>query len=236
MSSETPPQIALVSSGRMGPGVVHRRLSPPESDTCFWHLGTLFLSSDPQAQGQESSLQSAGPQLSLPGPPSASASPTTPLGPSPLTSNLDEQSFCHGEEPVQSAAPSDFSFFSSFYHQSFRRHRPLVPSTPVSRLLFASTSFLCMLGLQAPSMRAKSIQLCLTLCNPIDIAHEAPLSMGFSQQEYWSGLPCPPPGDLSEPGIKPSSFMSPALAGRFLTTSTPLQYFCLENPMDRGAW
>ena len=47
------------------------------------------------------------------------------------------------------------------------------------------------------------------------VAHQAPLSMGFSRQEYWSGLPCPPPGDLPNPGIKPMSLMSPALAGRY---------------------
>ena len=50
-------------------------------------------------------------------------------------------------------------------------------------------------------------------------AHQAPLSMGFSMQEYWSGLPCPPTGDLPDPRIEPSSFMSPALAGGFFTTS-----------------
>ena len=44
--------------------------------------------------------------------------------------------------------------------------------------------------------------------------------MEFSRQEYWSGLPCPPPGDLPIPGIEPSSLMSPALAGGFFTTST----------------
>ena len=42
--------------------------------------------------------------------------------------------------------------------------------------------------------------------------------MGFSRQEYWSGLPCPPPGDLPDPGIEPSSLASPALAGGFFTT------------------
>ena len=42
--------------------------------------------------------------------------------------------------------------------------------------------------------------------------------MGFSRQEYWSGLSCPPPGDLSDPGVEPSPLMSPALAGGFLTT------------------
>ena len=53
------------------------------------------------------------------------------------------------------------------------------------------------------------------------IACQAPLSMGFSRQEYWSGLPCPPPGDLSDPGIEPMSLASPALAGRFFTTEPP---------------
>ena len=48
------------------------------------------------------------------------------------------------------------------------------------------------------------------------IAHQALLSMGFSRQEYRSGLPCPPPGAVPNPWIKP---MSPALAGRFFTTS-----------------
>ena len=43
--------------------------------------------------------------------------------------------------------------------------------------------------------------------------------MGFSRQEYWSGLPCPPPGDLPHPGIEPGSLTSPALADRFFTTS-----------------
>ena len=55
---------------------------------------------------------------------------------------------------------------------------------------------------------------------PWTVAHQAPLSMGFSRQEYWSGLQFPPPGDLPNTGIKPASLMSPALAGRFFTTST----------------
>ena len=46
---------------------------------------------------------------------------------------------------------------------------------------------------------------------PWTVAHQAPLSMGFSRQEYWSGLPYPSPGDLPNPGIEPSSPMSPAL-------------------------
>ena len=50
------------------------------------------------------------------------------------------------------------------------------------------------------------------------VAHQAPLSLGFSRQEYQSGLPCPPPGDLPDPGIEPRSLTSPALAGGIFTT------------------
>ena len=52
------------------------------------------------------------------------------------------------------------------------------------------------------------------------VAHEAPLCMGFSRQEYWSGLLYPPPGDLHDPVIKSVSLTSSALAGRFFTTRT----------------
>ena len=68
-------------------------------------------------------------------------------------------------------------------------------------------------------LHAKSLQQCLTLCKPITVAHQAPLSMGFSRQEYWSGFQCSPPGNLPNSGIKPTSLMSPTLAGRFFTTS-----------------
>ena len=52
------------------------------------------------------------------------------------------------------------------------------------------------------------------------LARRVPLSMGFSRHDYWNGLPCPPPRDLSDPGIKPVSLTSPALAGGFFTTNT----------------
>ena len=61
----------------------------------------------------------------------------------------------------------------------------------------------------------KVTQLCLTLCNPMYWG----LSMDFPKQEYWSGLPGPPPGDLPNPGIEPMSLISPASAGGFFTTS-----------------
>ena len=53
------------------------------------------------------------------------------------------------------------------------------------------------------------------------VAGQAPLPMGFCRQEYWSGLPCPPPGELPDPGNEPASFTSPALAGGFFTASAP---------------
>ena len=60
------------------------------------------------------------------------------------------------------------------------------------------------------------VQLFVTLWTA---AHQGPLSMGFSRQEYWSGLPCPAPGDLPDPGINPVSPTSPALLGGIFTTS-----------------
>ena len=62
-------------------------------------------------------------------------------------------------------------------------------------------------------------KLCLTLVTPWTVACQAPLSMGFPRQEYWSRLPFPPPADLPDPVIEPAS---PALAGRFFT-SEPLE-------------
>ena len=62
-------------------------------------------------------------------------------------------------------------------------------------------------------------QSCPALRGPMNyIARQAPLSVGFSRQEYWSGLPFPPPGDLPDPGIEPRS---PTVAGRFFTTEPP---------------
>ena len=58
---------------------------------------------------------------------------------------------------------------------------------------------------------------------PWTVACQAPLSVGFSRQEYWSGLPYPPPGDLPDLGIKPTSLMSPALAGGFFTTRATIR-------------
>ena len=56
---------------------------------------------------------------------------------------------------------------------------------------------------------------------PWIVAHQTRLSMGFSRQDYWSGFPCPLPGDLPDPGIVPTSLVSPALVDRFFTISAP---------------
>ena len=71
---------------------------------------------------------------------------------------------------------------------------------------------------------------------PWTVALQAPLSMGFSRPEYWSGLPCPPPGDLPDPGIKPGS---PVLAGRFFTMShqgSPEISLEISKFMNQHSW
>ena len=64
-------------------------------------------------------------------------------------------------------------------------------------------------------------QSCLTPCDPMDCTRQAPLSVGFSRQECWSGLSCLPPLDLPDRGTEPKSPASPALAGEFFTAEPP---------------
>ena len=74
-------------------------------------------------------------------------------------------------------------------------------------------------GNQKSESESEVAQLCPTLCDPVDyIANQAPPSMGFSRQEYWSGLPFPSPGDLPDPGIEPRS---PTLQADVLTSDPP---------------
>ena len=71
---------------------------------------------------------------------------------------------------------------------------------------------------------------------PWTVARQAPLSMGFPRQEYWSGFPFPSPGDLPNSGIKPRS---PALAGGFFTAEPPTlskQYLQSQNNVDTIYW
>ena len=65
-------------------------------------------------------------------------------------------------------------------------------------------------------------QLCPTLCDPMDCGLQAPLSMGFSRQEYWSGLPFPSPEELPNPGIEPWSPASQAVSLPFELQGSPV--------------
>ena len=103
-----------------------------------------------------------------------------------------------------------------------------VDTTMLRRALFNYVH--CMFGIRYGCRRDRCVRVCVCVLScfsrvhlfetPRTVALQAPLSMGFSWQEYWCGLPCPFPGDFPNPGIKPMSLMSPALAGRFFTTST----------------
>ena len=80
------------------------------------------------------------------------------------------------------------------------------------------------LGIKSSSLfplcvHAKSFQSCPTLCNLPDYSPPGSSVMGFSRQEYWRGSPCPPPGDLPDPGIEHASLTSPALESGFFTTT-----------------
>ena len=86
----------------------------------------------------------------------------------------------------------------------------------------------CLINVSPPKIHGDSWRVCvLSHFSRVRVfatlwaaAHQAPLSVACSTQEYWSGLPCLPPGDLPDPGIEPISIMSPALAGMFFTTSS----------------
>ena len=71
------------------------------------------------------------------------------------------------------------------------------------------------------------VQLFVT---PWTVAHQAPLSISFFRQEYWSGLPFPSPGDFPDPGIELASLASAALAGRFFTTNAPWEALHIAEP------
>ena len=93
---------------------------------------------------------------------------------------------------------------------------PSAPSFPRKVSVFVP----CVLGsfLKSCCLCCLVSQSCPTLCNPMNLARQVPLSMGFPRQEYWTGLPFPSSEDLPDPGIKPES---PALAGRFFTAEPP---------------
>ena len=101
------------------------------------------------------------------------------------------------------------------------RLRPVPPSSPelgalpLARSPQSRHSYLAFVTSVGDGLVTK---LCLTLVTPWTVAHQAPLSMGFSRQKHWSGLPFPSPGDLPHPGIK---LTSPEMAGIFFTPEPP---------------
>ena len=80
------------------------------------------------------------------------------------------------------------------------------------------------------------VQSCVTLCDPLDHSPPfSPLSVEFPRQEYWSGLPFPPPGDLPDPGIEPTSPASPAWPGRFFITELPVEALCMKSSTKKNS-
>ena len=106
-------------------------------------------------------------------------------------------------------------------------HDYLITQIEVSQTLYipeiVSESFWVVISLEKIKglIWVKSLSCVQLFVIPQTVAHQAPLSMGFSRQEYQNGLPSSTPGDLPDPGIKPVSLASPALAGRFFITVPP---------------
>ena len=109
-----------------------------------------------------------------------------------------------------STLESSSSLMSQHKNKPYLLQKSLSDNTNLQEGLFSINTYVCVLS------HFSHVQLFATLWT---VAHQAPLSMGFSRQEYWSGLPYPPPGDLPNPGIEAASLKSSALAGRFFTTS-----------------
>ena len=98
---------------------------------------------------------------------------------------------------------------------------PLAPPAPrtSSKMLVGTKTHPCSSPFHRRACKLSRLSCVWLFATLWIVAHQAPLFMGFSRQEYWSGLPCSPPGDLPYPGIKPVSLTSPALAGAFSNTS-----------------
>ena len=93
----------------------------------------------------------------------------------------------------------------------------LILENPVGVYRTVNFSFF---GISGWGMFAKSLQSCRLCATPETAAHQASPSLGFSRQEYWSGLLYLPPGDLPDPGIRAPFLMSPRLSGRLFNPST----------------
>ena len=109
----------------------------------------------------------------------------------------------------------------------------ILPTYGICEKQILSLSCLCVHLLKLCAVHAKSLSHVRFFVTLWTLAHQAPLSMGFSRQEYWSGWPCPPPGDLPDPGLEPESLMSPASTGGFSITSTTWEaLYQLKGPQS----
>ena len=107
-----------------------------------------------------------------------------------------------------------------------------ISSDPVISLFWTCSCICCSLV----CVQANSLQLCFCWTFSVlwTVACQAPLSMGFYRQWYWSGLSCPPPGDLPDPRMEPLSVKPPELAGRFFTTSATWEIHVVHHSI--GIW
>ena len=117
---------------------------------------------------------------------------------------------CYGFGPDHC---NEREYWNKASHTNFSKHIKLRFTLYCSLL----TAIACLKKQHGVLSHFSRVQLFVT---PWTIAHQAPLSMGFSRQEYWHGLPFPTPGDLPDPETEPRSLSSPVLAGRFFTTRT----------------
>ena len=103
------------------------------------------------------------------------------------------------DSPLKQPEGTQFCWYLDFSHL-----RPISDFWPPEICIVLSHLNMC--------MGAKLLQSCLTLCDPMGCSSPAPLSMRFSRREYWSGLPCPPPVDIPDPGISCISYV-PCIGG-----------------------
>ena len=94
------------------------------------------------------------------------------------------------------------------------------PVFPCFSIYFSQKSLVYCVGFSLRACMLSHFSCVWLFVTPWTVACQPPLSMGFSRQEHWSGLPCPPPGDLPNPGVEPVSLTSSALAGGFCPNAT----------------
>ena len=171
--------------------------------------------------------------------------------------NLSNSRELSATSPIQSMISTSCKLIKLLYHSwivtclltvivamdiSSPVHFYLILQLGMLRLLHCGISFLNAEDISSPSLfpgvpASFSMHVCvLSRLSRVrlftilwTVARQAPLSKGCSRQEHWSGLPCPPPEDLPNPGIEPTPLTSPALAGEFFTTSTTWEAFTLAG-------